>query len=337
MGEGDADPTHRIRRITIDLNEHHQANPVAAQPETADNDTGEAPTHVPVDGDTETSRDEGEKQTQVPENGGTEPNRDEREAEANVPGNGDRETREDQPKPNLSFDSGAEFASYCHRYAYSKGFTFFSRTTKLKQHYKDIGVRRVGAGSAEPLYHMMQRIRLHCKYGGAKTSEGSTVTGCPVYVDARIVGDRMTIRNCVLEHNHALHPKTSRLVVQYRSIDDPTFEQIKINDSAGIPINKSFNALLVENGDHESITYNRKDVRNAVNLERRRSRFQGDAVALENYFEKQYQFNDRFFSAIERDTEGRLMNAFWSDARSRESFKDFGDIVTFDTTFSSNR
>uniref|UniRef100_A0A803MSB5 Zinc finger PMZ-type domain-containing protein n=1 Tax=Chenopodium quinoa TaxID=63459 RepID=A0A803MSB5_CHEQI len=148
---------------------------------------------------------------------------------------------------------------------------------------------------------------------------------------------KMQVRGCKLDHNHPIDPSCSRLMVNYRSVDEPTCERVMNLDKAGISINKSFNALLVESGGHENISYNMRDIRNIVNLERRRSRFQGDAVALEEYFRVQKEFDSTFYSAIQRDGEGRLMNAFWPDARSRASWKDFGDIITFDTTFSTNR
>ncbi|KAL2929548.1 Protein FAR1-RELATED SEQUENCE 5, partial [Bienertia sinuspersici] len=119
-------------------------------------------------------------------------------------------------------------------------------------------------------------------------------------------------------------------MVNYHSIDDPTVGKITNNDQVGISIAKSYNSLLVESGGHENITYNQRDVRNVVHLNRRKSRLEGDAVALEKYFQQQVD-------AIERDDDGRLMNAFWSDARSRAMHKVFGDIITFDTTLLCNR
>ncbi|KAL2938714.1 Protein FAR1-RELATED SEQUENCE 5, partial [Bienertia sinuspersici] len=226
-----------------------------------------------------------------------------------------------EPAVDMCFVTGEEFAVFCHDYAYRKGFTFYTRTTELMKEYKEMGVGRTAAGLKEPMYHMMKVIRLNCKYGGKKQTNGSIVTGCP----------------CQLEHNHCLSPKDSRFMVNYRSIDDPTAGKITNNDQAGISIAKSYNSLLVESGGHENITYNQRDVRNVVHLNRRKSRLEGDAVALEKYFQQQYEYNQEFYSAIERDDDGRLMNAFWSDARSRAMHKDFGDIITFDTTFLCNR
>ncbi|XP_042992118.1 protein FAR1-RELATED SEQUENCE 6-like [Carya illinoinensis] len=47
--------------------------------------------------------------------------------------------------------------------------------------------------------------------------------------------------------------------------------------------------------------------------------------------------NDGFVSVMDVDDEGRLRNVFWADARSRATYEYFGDVVTFDTTYLTNR
>ncbi|KAK0592453.1 hypothetical protein LWI29_019404 [Acer saccharum] len=47
--------------------------------------------------------------------------------------------------------------------------------------------------------------------------------------------------------------------------------------------------------------------------------------------------NSNFFYTVDIDEEGRLKNVLWVDARSRVAFKEFGDIVTFDTTYLTKR
>ncbi|GFY98617.1 FAR1-related sequence 3 [Actinidia rufa] len=47
--------------------------------------------------------------------------------------------------------------------------------------------------------------------------------------------------------------------------------------------------------------------------------------------------NADFFYAMDLNEKGRLRNVFWADARSREACKEFGDVVTFDTTYLVNK
>jgi zinc finger SWIM domain-containing protein 3 len=39
---------------------------------------------------------------------------------------------------------------------------------------------------------------------------------------------------------------------------------------------------------------------------------------------------------LEIDDNCRLLNVFWADARSREAYEFFGDVITFNTTYLTN-
>ncbi|GLT53007.1 hypothetical protein SLA2020_263070 [Shorea laevis] len=47
--------------------------------------------------------------------------------------------------------------------------------------------------------------------------------------------------------------------------------------------------------------------------------------------------NNGFYSVMDFDDESRLRNVFWADGRSRASYESFGDVVTFDTTYLTNK
>jgi hypothetical protein len=47
--------------------------------------------------------------------------------------------------------------------------------------------------------------------------------------------------------------------------------------------------------------------------------------------------NNGFYAVMDLDDESRLRNVFWADARSRASYESFGDVVTFDTTYLTNK
>ncbi|XP_056691675.1 protein FAR1-RELATED SEQUENCE 5-like [Spinacia oleracea] len=116
-----------------------------------------------------------------------------------------------------------------------------------------------------------------------------------------------------------------------------TFKRAIINDNAGISINRNFSAQVLERGGFDNMNFNNRDLRNAINVDRRMSRCLGDAKALQDYLKKQHGLNNDFYSCLQVDDGGTLLNAFWSDARSRDSYKYFGDVIKFDTTFSVNR
>ncbi|XP_042983189.1 protein FAR-RED IMPAIRED RESPONSE 1-like [Carya illinoinensis] len=100
---------------------------------------------------------------------------------------------------------------------------------------------------------------------------------------------------------------------------------------------KSFNALAVEAGGFEKLPFIEKDARNYIDKARHLRLGKGGADALRSYFERMQYKNDGFYSLMDLDDDGRLQNVFWADARSRAAYEYFGDVVTFDTTYLTNR
>ncbi|KAK9673543.1 hypothetical protein RND81_12G174400 [Saponaria officinalis] len=147
----------------------------------------------------------------------------------------------------------------------------------------------------------------------------------------------MKITQCNLIHNHPTDPCNSSRMVSFRYISGYFKDGMLLNDAAGISIANNYNSLVLEGGGHENLPFNRSDLRNAVNKERRRGRIMGDAAELEDYFHRMKSCSHGFFFRIQRDDEGKLLNVFWVDARCRAMCKDFGDVITYDTTFLCNR
>lgn len=47
--------------------------------------------------------------------------------------------------------------------------------------------------------------------------------------------------------------------------------------------------------------------------------------------------NEGFHYVIDMDDNNRLRNVFWVNARSRAAYEYFGDVITFDTMYLTNR
>ncbi|XP_021762941.1 protein FAR1-RELATED SEQUENCE 5-like [Chenopodium quinoa] len=206
----------------------------------------------------------------------------------------------------MLFQSGEEFAQCCHKYAYEKGFEFYVRTDTLMKGYKVVDVNLRGVGKKEPKYHMMSRIRMDWGW--------------------------FVITQCVLD-NHPLLSDCTRRMVNYRGIEDDSYERMALNDAAGISLGKSYNSFVIEKGGPSKLSFTKQDMINVVHVQRRLILFQGDALAVEQHFTKMTEEDPNFYSDIQQDQEGKLLNGFWYDARGRAMYRDFGDIVSFDTTF----
>ncbi|KAF5447679.1 hypothetical protein F2P56_033211 [Juglans regia] len=63
----------------------------------------------------------------------------------------------------------------------------------------------------------------------------------------------------------------------------------------------------------------------------------GGAGALQEYFSQMQYKNPELFPSMDLDDDGRLNNVFWANLRSRAAYQYLGDVITFDTTYLTNR
>ena len=63
----------------------------------------------------------------------------------------------------------------------------------------------------------------------------------------------------------------------------------------------------------------------------------GAAASLGRYFNRQLKKNPSYYFATQLDCEELITNIFWADARMIIDYSHFGDVITFGTTYSTNR
>jgi hypothetical protein len=145
------------------------------------------------------------------------------------------------------------------------------------------------------------------------------------------------LSNVVLQHNHDLSPGKTRFFRCNKNIDAAAKRRLKLNDIAGVRTNKNFNSLVVEKGGYENLPFGEKDCRNFIDKARELRLGKGGARALCDYFSRMQKQNNDFYYVMDMDDDCRLRNVFWANARSREAYEFFGDVITFDTTYLTNR
>ncbi|VFQ67198.1 unnamed protein product [Cuscuta campestris] len=228
----------------------------------------------------------------------------------------------------MKFTSIGEIREHYLAYARSVGFPMRTRTTRK-------------AKDGTP-----RSVTFVCSRQGKKESKTQDVfhprptmqLGCEARVTASCDGDGIWKISVVqLLHNHDLSPTKSRIYRCNRSVLASVKKQLEVNDKAGIPLHKSFQAAVVEAGGYEELGFIEKDCRNYIEEFRRLRLGLGDAEAIQGYFNNMQAKNDGFFFSMDVDEESRLRNVFWVDNRCRQCYKSFGDVVTFDTTYLTNK
>ncbi|XP_074265729.1 protein FAR-RED IMPAIRED RESPONSE 1-like [Silene latifolia] len=232
----------------------------------------------------------------------------------NTGGNGDS-LEVNTPTRGMSFVNGDEFAAFAYLYAYKNAFQLFCRCTELVKMYQERGVKRNGMGKKQPRFYMMKRIRLCCTMGVNPNKQNgfkdiANFEKCKFTIEASLQNDFIVIGACSLEHNHVLKRENTRHMVSYQMFDEYFKKRALLNDAAGISIANNFQILVREAGGHENLKINKRDIRNFLNQERKRSRINGDAAALEARFIQLKEVDPDFYYAIQTDFEGKLLNVF---------------------------
>jgi hypothetical protein len=234
----------------------------------------------------------------------------------------------EEPKNGMLFGSIEEVVDYYRNYGKQAGFGVTQKKKKKFEngdvHYITLTCARGGKASSNSSNNL-------CK--ASKTSK----TGCKATLNATLVDTSWYVTNVNLGHNHDLSPGKARYFRCNKKLDPATKRKLDIDDRAGIRTNKIYNALVVEAGGYENLTFGERECRNYIANSRRLRLGTGGAAALRDYFNRMRKVNDDFYFDIDVDDECRLRNVFWADVRSRASYEDFGDVVTFDTTYLTNK
>ena len=225
----------------------------------------------------------------------------------------------------------------------------FDNVDQLKQFYRTyaikcgFGVRIRSSSKGED--NELCFIRLVCsREGKCHTAIPSEVKSfpsqrkeCPARISGVKKEGQWYIRHVNNVHNHDLSPKKSRLIRGNKKITMQVKRTLHMNDEAGVRINKSFQSLVCEAGGFENVPFVERDVRNYIGKQRRRLCKDGDAQALITHFSNMQQLNNDFYYDIDLDSDDRISNVFWVDARSRAACQEFGDVISFDTTYLTNK
>jgi hypothetical protein len=229
-----------------------------------------------------------------------------------------------EPAAGMCFSCLDEVKSFYGEYALKKGFRWKIRTSRK-------------GPDGEICY-----LILACSREGSKVSKVSCtsktlpekVKSCPAKICVKMEEDGLWyIRKFEADHSHETSPTKARLFKANKKMNLHVKRTIQINDDVGVRINKTFQSPVKDAGEHANIPFCDRDTRNNVYKERCAIGKEGDVKALISYFCQMREQNSNFFYDIDLD----VKNVFWADARSRATYEYFGDVVTLDTTYLTNK
>ncbi|XP_039803115.1 protein FAR1-RELATED SEQUENCE 5-like isoform X2 [Panicum virgatum] len=173
--------------------------------------------------------------------------------------------------------------------------------------------------------------------GKRKCERKITRCGCLAMIALkRTKKSKYIITTFVEEHTHALvSPDKQHLIRSNREVG----EKVKITlfnfHRASIGTSDAYRFLRVGLGSFENVGCTLKDLQNYHGKLRCLIK-SSDAQMFVDQLSRKTLANPAFYFDYVIDEKGRLVHVFWADATYRKNYAHFGDLVSFDSTYSTN-
>jgi hypothetical protein len=238
------------------------------------------------------------------------------------------EHRKKNPHIGLEFDSLEDVKNFYKAFAKEEGFGVRTRSSKpnLCILVCSNAGQRTTDNNKNGESNTLKRYRRRCS---------SSRTNCMASLTASKARKRhrWAIIGFNNVHNHGMvSPKSVNYLRCHKKMSTAAKSLVETFDKEGLPTGKV--AAMFNNGGS---TFSNRDCWNHLRDLRSRNLDVGDAQAVFNFCIQKQTENPNFFYAIQCDNDSRMINFFWVDARSRLAYKIFGDVVTFDTTYKTNK
>ncbi|KAL6211492.1 hypothetical protein ACLB2K_016717 [Fragaria x ananassa] len=229
------------------------------------------------------------------------------------------------PMKNQEFHTLEDAETFYKSYAKESGFDVKRHSNKKKD---GVIVRKEYACSKEGT----------SKVTGKKRKRNQTRQNCKakIVVVKRAPIGKYVVTIFVEGHNHPLTtPRRKLLTKIHRGVSSVHKSLSKQLTAVNVPPCKQFDFLGVNSGGLENIGCLQQDIYN-YRRDCRKEVKGHDGDMLHEYFLHEKEKDPSFNFKIEADNENRITHIFWADAISRRSYKFYGDVVIFDTTYNTN-
>ncbi|XP_028062326.1 protein FAR1-RELATED SEQUENCE 5-like [Camellia sinensis] len=237
-----------------------------------------------------------------------------------------------KPKLGMSFDSEQAAYDFYNTYGGKVGFSIKKLYAHKNKHTKEITSRTFvcykegtrGIDKRDPLVKFpRQEVRCGCR---ARFS---------IKLD-RNLGKYVAI-DFVEHHNHDLVPQECiHMLPSQRKISTTQAIEVELAAESGIPLRSAYELFGRESGGRASLGFTKLDQKNYLRSKRQKDLEYGEAGSVLQYFRKKSLENPSFYYAVQLDCEEQISNIFWADAQMIMDYAQFGDVVTFDTTYKLN-
>lgn len=239
-----------------------------------------------------------------------------------------------EPYEGMEFESEEAAKAFYNSYARRVGFS--TRVSSSRRSRKDGAIIQRSFVCAKEGFRNLNEKRT--KDREIKRPRTVTRVGCKASLSVKVQeSGKWVVSGFVKEHNHELVPPDQvHCLRSHRQISGPAKTLIDTLQAAGMGPRRIMSVLIKEYGGISRVGFTEVDCRNYMRNNRQRS-MEGDIQLLLDYLKQKQAENLNFFYAVQGDEDQYAGNVFWADPKARFDYNHFGDTVTFDTTYRSNR
>ncbi|CAN6541355.1 unnamed protein product [Malus baccata var. baccata] len=242
-----------------------------------------------------------------------------------------------EPCEGMEFESEEAAKAFYNSYARRIGFS--TRVSMSRRSRRDGAIIQRSFVCAKEGFRVNKNGKCGSDCDGrAKRPRAETRVGCKATLVIKIHDSgRWVVSAFVKEHNHELVPPDKvHSLRSHRHVSGSAKSLIDTLQGAGIGPRGIMSALVKEYGGIRNVGFTERDCRNYMRSCKQRT-LGGDTQLLLDYLKDRQAKDPAFFFAVQGDEDQCMGNFFWVDPKARNDYTYFGDTVTFDTTYRSNR
>ena len=230
-----------------------------------------------------------------------------------------------EPSVGMVFESLTEAQRYLNVHGLLNGYAIRKGTNYLKKTYQ-LECNRSGKPKVMENAQRIRRRNYILK------------TGCKMKVIVKLINGKWVYTKVDSEHNHnvVFSPSLTKFFLNHKRMTEDEKAFSKILQDARIKPMKIMSIFRELKGSFKNVFFNAKNLDNLKQKERIKTR-NSDIETTVKYLKKVQNESPGFYYTRRMDEENIVRSIFWTDARGRMNYDLYGDFISFDTTFSTNR
>ncbi|KAF8409870.1 hypothetical protein HHK36_002388 [Tetracentron sinense] len=239
-----------------------------------------------------------------------------------------------EPYIGMEFESEEAAKAFYNSYARRVGFS--TRISWSRRSSRDGAIIQRTFVCAKEGFRREKRLR--GSVVEVKRPRAETRVGCGATLVAKIQDSgKWVVSGFIKEHNHELVPPDKvHCLRSHRQVSGYAKSLIDTLQRAGMGPKGIMSALVTEFGGVSKVGFTEVDCKNYMRFNRQRT-LGGDTQLLLDYLKRMHAEDPAFFYDVQGEDDQCMGSIFWADPKARMNYTYFGDTVTFDTTYRSNK